>query len=94
MHALSHGLISYYLISAGLDGEELVEDEERQLVLDHDHVAADVGHVVEQAVVAEDGVVGRVVVHLATGACARPLAAGAARRGGKGPGTPPAAGRP
>ena len=49
---------------AALDGDELVEDEEGQLVLDHDHVAADVGHGVEQPVGAEHRVVVGVVAHL------------------------------
>jgi hypothetical protein len=56
-----------YPILAVLNGEEAVQDEQRQLVLDHEHVAADVGHVVEQAVGAEDGVLTVVVVHLPAG---------------------------
>nr|BAC15994.1 hypothetical protein [Oryza sativa Japonica Group] len=42
---------------AGLDGDELLEEEERQVVIGDEHVAADVRHHVQRAVAAEHRVV-------------------------------------
>lgn len=61
------------MVGTGDDGDEPLQHEQRQLVLHHEHVAADVGEHVELAVAAEDGVVGRVVRRRAAGRRAHDL---------------------